>query len=120
MKPKALYDPSRLLIQPAHHFLGIFLLYDSGSHSGWAKELLKELKKFRCLGSSARESEAISFGQASEFFFSVHPILTSSQDEKHWLGIRLNIKSESIKKVNNSTGEVWETLPQVPVPTCSS
>ena len=116
MKPKALYDPSRLLIQPAHHFLGIFLLYDGGSHSGWPKELLKELKKLRCLGSSARESEAISLGQA----FTVHPILTSSQDEKHWLGIRLNIKSESIKKVNNSTGEVWETLPQVPVPTCSS
>lgn len=54
MKPKALYDPSRLLIQPAHHFLGIFLLYDGGSHSGWPKELLKELKKLRCLGSSAR------------------------------------------------------------------
>lgn len=95
MKPKALCDPSRLLIQPAHHFMGIFLLYDSGSHSGWPKELLK---KSRCLGSSARESEAISLGQASEFFFSVHPILISSQDEKHWLGIRLNIKSESIKK----------------------
>ena len=45
MKPKALYDLSRLPIQPAHHFMGIFLFYDSGSHSGCPKEPLKELKK---------------------------------------------------------------------------
>lgn len=73
MKPKALYDSSRLPIQPAHHFMGIFLFYDSGSHSGCPKEPLKELKKkkkkSRCLGFSVRQSEGISLGQASEFFF---------------------------------------------------
>lgn len=72
MKPKALYDPSRLPIQPAHHFMGIFLFYDSGSHSGCPKEPLKELKKKKKnpdVWAPVPESEGISLGQASEFFF---------------------------------------------------
>lgn len=89
MKPKALYNPPCLPIQPTAHFTGILALRLWFS-PGCPKDHLGEHFKYPDVQAPVPEilmqSDAISLGQALEFFLITQVILMCSQVENHWLG----------------------------------